>query len=102
MTDLHRCLAANLKAFRHRWGFSQAELAERSGISISFVGEIEVAVKFPSAEVLERLAVAVHAKPYQLLLDPTDALVYQEWLEGRNQVNELAEQLFDYFEKRKS
>jgi len=100
MTDLHRCLAANLKALRQRWGFSQAELAERSDLSVSYVGEIEVAVKWPSAENLERLAKALHVRPHQLFLEPEDGANYQAWLERRDQIVELAEDLFAYFEKR--
>lgn len=100
MTELHRCLAANLKALRHRWGLSQADLAERSELSVSYVGEIEVAMKWPSAENLERLSKALHVKPYQLFLGADDALSYQAWLERRDQIVELAEDLFAYFEKR--
>lgn len=101
MTELHRCLAANLKSLRLRWGFSQAELAELSGLSVSYVGEIEVSVKWPSAENLEKLAKALHVKPYQLFLDPQDALDHLSWLERRDQIVELGEDLFAYFEKRR-
>ena len=101
MTELHRSLATNLKAHRQRWGFSQADLAERSGISVGFVGDIEVAVKFPSAEVLEKLAQALHIRPYQLLLTPSDAMAFQDWLERRNRIDELGEELLAYFEKRR-
>ncbi len=100
MTDLHRSLAANLKALRTRWGFSQAELAERSDVSVSYVGEIEMALKWPQAEVLERLSRALHVEPYQLFLNPADALAHQAWLERRDQIVELGEDLIAYFEKR--
>jgi len=100
MTDLHRSLAANLKNLRARWGFSQAELAERSGVSVSYVGEIEMALKWPQAEILERLSKALHVKPYQLFLDPADTLSHQDWLERRDKIVELGEDLFAYFEKR--
>ena len=102
MTELHRSLAANLKSFRTKWGYSQAQLAERAELSVSYIGEIEVMVKFPSAEALEKLANALHVKPYQLFLDPSDALDYQAWLERRDQVEALAEKIFGYFENRKT
>jgi len=101
MTALHRCLAANLKALRQRWGFSQAELAERAEVSVSYVGEIETSDKWPSAEVLERLAEALHTKPYQLFLEPADASSFQSWLEQQDQIAELGEKLIGYFENRK-
>ncbi len=101
MTEMHRCLAANLKALRQRWGFSQAELAERAEVSVSYMGEIETAEKWPAAEILERLSSALHVKPFQLFLEPSDALSFQAWLERHDQIAELGEKLFGYFENRK-
>ena len=101
MRELQRCLASNLKTFRLRWGYSQADLAERSEISVSYVGEIEVGVKWPSAETLEKLAGAFHLKPYQLFLDPADALDFQAWLERRDQISEVGEKILAYFENRR-
>jgi len=101
MTDLHRALAANLKVFRQRWGYSQADLAEKGGVSVSYVGEIEVGVKWPSAEILERLAKALHIQAYQLFLSVDDSRSYQDWLERRDLVGEIGEKLFAYFEKRR-
>jgi transcriptional regulator with XRE-family HTH domain len=101
MSELRRLLSANLKALRHRWGFSQAELAERGGVSVSYVGELEVGVKWPSAETLERLAAALHVQPYQLFLSPEEVQAYQDWLERRDLVGEIGEKLFAYFEKRR-
>ena len=98
---MHRCLASNLKALRQRWGFSQAELAERAEVSVSYVGEIETGEKWPSAEVLERLSAALHIKPFQLFLETADSLSFQAWLERQDQIAELGEKLFGYFENRK-
>jgi transcriptional regulator with XRE-family HTH domain len=102
MTELHRCLAANMKTLRTRWGLSQSELAERSDLSVSYVGELEMGLKWPQADNIERLAKALHVKPYQFFLDPTDTLSHLSWLERRDQIVELGEDLFAYFEKRKS
>jgi len=76
-------------------------LAERSDLSVSYVGEIEVAVKWPSAENLERLSRALHVKPYQLFLEPADGESLHAWLERRDQIVELGEDLIAYFEKRR-
>ena len=101
MTELNRCLAANLKVLRQRWSFSQAQLAERGEVSVSYVGDLETGAKWPSAEVLERLSSALQVKPYQLFLDPADTQAFQAWLERQDQIAELGEKLFGYFEKRK-
>lgn len=100
MTELNRALAANLKFLRQRWGFSQADLAERSDISVGYVGDIEVGVKWPSAEILERLASSLHVKAYQLLLNPEETQLYLAWLERRDLVVEMGEKIWAYFEKK--
>ena len=101
MRDLQKTLAANLKSLRHRWSYSQADLAERGELSVSYVGEIEVGLKWPSAENLEKLAAALHVRTYQLFLDPADTTDYQSWLERRDQITEVGEKLLAYFENRR-
>jgi len=101
MTPLQGSLAANLKALRQRWGWSQAELAERADMSTSHLGEVETGAKWPSPEFLERLAKALQVPPARLFLDPLDLQDYTAWLEGRDQVQELGERLLNYFENRR-
>jgi transcriptional regulator with XRE-family HTH domain len=59
MTSLRDLLAKNMKAYRHALGFSQAKLAEKVNTSTHYVGMIETKNKFPSPEMLERLAAAL-------------------------------------------
>jgi transcriptional regulator with XRE-family HTH domain len=49
------------------------ELAERAEISSGYIGEIEMGRKFPTPEVLERLAEALELRPFRLLMSPDDA-----------------------------
>lgn len=51
---------------------SQAELAERAGISSGYVGEVEMGRKYPSPEILERIAGALEVRPYILLMSDED------------------------------
>ncbi len=74
-SSLHGILAGNVKRARFRLGYSQMKLAELCGVSTSFIGDIELEKKYPSPEVLERLAIALFMKPYQLLIDPNDLAV---------------------------
>jgi transcriptional regulator with XRE-family HTH domain len=59
MTSVKEILARNLKENRRRLGITQPELAERAGMSTQYLAMIEIARKFPTADVLERLAVAL-------------------------------------------
>ena len=59
MTDLRQLLAFNLKHKRRTSGLTQAILAEKAKTSTQYVAMIELGRKFPSLEMLERLAVAL-------------------------------------------
>ena len=58
MANIREILAKNMKENRQKLGITQAELAERADISINFVAMIELKHKFPSPEVLDRIASA--------------------------------------------
>ena len=66
MANIKEILAQNLKKNRRRLGITQPELAERAGLSTHYLGMIEIARNFPTADVLERLAAALGIKPNEL------------------------------------
>jgi transcriptional regulator with XRE-family HTH domain len=55
-----------MKRFRQVEGLSQMLLAERVDSSTNYISEIEMGRKFPSVEMIERLACALNVDPYQL------------------------------------
>jgi len=59
MMNVREILAQNLKENRRRLGITQPELAEKAGLSTHYLAMIEIAQKFPSADVLDRLAAAL-------------------------------------------
>jgi transcriptional regulator with XRE-family HTH domain len=48
-----------MKAYRNALGLSQAKLAEKVDTSTHYIGMIETKIKFPSPEMLERIAEAL-------------------------------------------
>jgi transcriptional regulator with XRE-family HTH domain len=66
--NLREILAKNLRENRRKCGFSQEKLAEKVGISTQYLAMIEIARKFPAADVLERIAGAMDIKVYELFL----------------------------------
>jgi transcriptional regulator with XRE-family HTH domain len=59
MTDIRDLLAQNIKKYRSALGLSQARLAEKVDTSTNYIGLLEIKRKFPSPEMMERLASAL-------------------------------------------
>jgi transcriptional regulator with XRE-family HTH domain len=72
MTNIRDVLAANLKGFRQARGWSQALLAEKAETSTNYIGMLENTVKFPSSEMIQKLAFALGIDPTDLFSRETD------------------------------
>jgi transcriptional regulator with XRE-family HTH domain len=59
MTNLRKVLALNMREKRRILGFSQAKLAEKVSTAPTYIAMIELEKKFPSVEMLERIAEAL-------------------------------------------
>jgi transcriptional regulator with XRE-family HTH domain len=64
---LRGLLSRNIRQFRLVSGLSQEKLAERSGISVPFLGAIERGEKWPSPETFANIAYGLGVEPYDLL-----------------------------------
>jgi len=67
MIDIKEILAENLRKKRRNMGLTQEKLAEKAGMSLQYLAMLELALKFPSGEMLERLATALEIETYELL-----------------------------------
>jgi transcriptional regulator with XRE-family HTH domain len=77
MESIRDILAYNLKENRKKCGLSQAKLAEKANITTQYIAMIEVSRKFPTPEMLDRLATALEIETYQLFIvkpAPEDAM----------------------------
>ena len=66
MASIREVLASNLKEYRRKYGFSQDKLAELACISSQYLATVETCRKFPTPEVLDRLADALGIETYEL------------------------------------
>ena len=66
MTSLRTLLAQNIKERRKFLGISQAQLAERVSTSANYIAQIEQKNRFPTPEMLERIAAALQIDSPQL------------------------------------
>ena len=67
--ELRKIFIDNLKKIRREKKFSQMKIAELCETSTSYIGEIEIGKKFPSVEMIEKLATALHIKAYELFME---------------------------------
>jgi transcriptional regulator with XRE-family HTH domain len=83
MTNLRSLLAKNIKKRREFLGISQAVLAEKVKTSTHYISQIERELKFPSTDMLERIAAALEFDTTDLFSTapfPQDAI--QQFQEG--------------------
>lgn len=68
MVDYHRCFIENMKFYRKKNGFSQAELAEACDVSNGTIGNIECGITKPSFDLIIQIATSLNIKPESLFL----------------------------------
>jgi transcriptional regulator with XRE-family HTH domain len=59
MTDIKKLLGSNIKSYRVSLGISQEKLAETANMAANYLGLLENGKKFPSSEMIERIAAAM-------------------------------------------
>jgi transcriptional regulator with XRE-family HTH domain len=64
-TELRAVLSKRIKLFRNSRGWSQADLAEKAEISITFLSDIERGNKWPHPDTLTNLARALDIEVYK-------------------------------------
>jgi len=83
MTSLRTLLAYNIKKKRRILGITQAKLAEKVDTSTHYIGQIELENKFPTPEMLERIAAALEIDSPQLFsMDAFPAEAIKQFQEG--------------------
>jgi len=66
MTELRKILGVNMKAYRAELGYSQARLAELVDTATNYIAQIENGKRFPTDNMLEKIAFALQKKGYEL------------------------------------
>jgi len=101
MTDLRQLLGTNMKIYRKAQGLSQAKLAEKVDTATNYIAAIEAGRRFPSIEVLNKIAIALKIdtpelfsmKPVQYKTAKQN-LEQQVWQDiGQNLSNYISKQL---------
>jgi transcriptional regulator with XRE-family HTH domain len=69
---LKQIFIQNLKEFRKKEGLSQMKLAEHCDTATSYIGDIEIGRRFPSMEMIEKIADVLRIEPYRFFKNRTD------------------------------
>jgi transcriptional regulator with XRE-family HTH domain len=78
MTNIRELLGSNIRTYRNKLGISQEKLAETVNMATNYLGLIEGGKKFPSANMIERIAAALGKDtPALFALAP----LHQDWKE---------------------
>jgi transcriptional regulator with XRE-family HTH domain len=79
--EIKNILGRNVKYFRFHRGLSQAALAEKADISVTFLSNIERGLMFPKAETLSRLTTSLGVEAAELFRTDLAAPGSREMLE---------------------
>jgi transcriptional regulator with XRE-family HTH domain len=63
--EIRAVLARNIKSFRTHREWSQADLAEKAGVSVPFLSDIERGNKWPYPDTLSKLSKALKVDVYE-------------------------------------
>jgi transcriptional regulator with XRE-family HTH domain len=69
---LREIFVQNMRKYRNHRGISQMTLAEKCGTSTSYIGQIEIGNRFPSLELIEKIAKALDIRPHLLFFNESE------------------------------
>jgi len=95
MTEIRLVLAENMKKYRKIQKISQEKLAERINTAPNYIAMIEVGKKFPSASMLERIALALNVDTPELFT--TNKVVFMP--NNSKSVERLNQEILSDFKK---
>ena len=71
--EIKAALGNNIRSLRAHRQYSQADLAEKAGISITFLSNIERGLKYPKPAILSQIAEALGVEVYELFKKNSEA-----------------------------
>ncbi|AEE15566.1 helix-turn-helix domain-containing protein [Treponema brennaborense] len=103
--DVYETYAANIKKIRIAKKLNQAELAEKLGLSVKYVSDLETGRSSGSFDTLVNLADALGVEPYELLLPRNQPVNYdsrrtkQLMTRLRTNLNELVDTVENFLKE---
>ncbi len=63
----YKNIGKKIKTLREQAGLTQEKLAEKSGISLDYLGKIEVCINKPGLKTILKIANALKVEPFKIL-----------------------------------
>jgi len=100
--EIKAILGKNIKFFRYRREYSQADLAEKADISITFLSNIERGLKYPKPDILSKIAESLDVKVFELfkmdiIPDDSKELINRLSEDMSHKVNQAMEGVFKQY-----
>ena len=99
MEDYRDLISKNIRYFRKRQDITRADLARLTGLSNTYIAEIETGRKTPSLKVLIKIAVNLSTEPYRLLMDP-EKQISESWESYSDELIEDITKLINQYKTR--
>lgn len=99
MTDLRQLLASNMRLYRSNLGLSQSKLADKVDTATNYIAAIEAGRKFPSVQMLERIADALKIDT-PMLFSMESIKIFSINSLHEEMVGDIAEIISDYMAKK--
>ena len=99
MTDLRQLLASNMRFYRGNLNLSQSKLAEKVDTATNYIAAIEVGRRFPSVQMLERIADALEIDTPALFSMESIQISSMDSLH-EEMVGDIAQIISDYMAKK--
>jgi transcriptional regulator with XRE-family HTH domain len=109
MTDISQLLGANVKYYRNSCCLTQAKLAEKVNTATNYISAIEAGRRFPSVEMLKKIALALGVDTPKLFfaenihLDTIKKEIEEQiWLDVGQSLSEYVSERLNVLKKQKS
>ena len=86
----------NLRYYRKKCGLTQEALSEKIGLNPKYITNIEAQSKFPSAETIDAIALALNIKPSQLFIEegcPVNTVLFNKDIFIENLVGGISDEI---------
>ncbi|MDR0497927.1 MAG: helix-turn-helix domain-containing protein [Treponema sp.] len=98
--DVRKLLGNRIKFYRKQRQLSQAELAEKADISITFLSKIERGIKYPTSETLSGIANGLGVELFNLFQQAEKPSSHQNMLDRlQNDVMQTVEAVFKAYKE---